>query len=254
MRIMDNKIVSTTYAPLQPPYQIIKYGSEVGMQIGTLIATVQLEGDDIQPFKIETHSYPVVTYRNKEAVNRNEHLFEKYFMEGVVWDRVELGKVSTICMSDSHLPWQEFIDVLWSDIWKSGYQTKPAINLFQKLKEFGVEVDTMPSGIHEVHIQTYCGDEKETMVRTSRNDIMALNIVMTESDQQMASNISSQIMDYIMSFALSQNQPKDKWLLKFTTDEDYLKPLVELLNHPKQKRVILGREVFAVQPYEDESF
>lgn len=251
---MDNKNVSTAYAPLQPPYQIIKYGNEVGMQIGTLIAMVQLEGDETQPFKIETHSYPVVTYRNKDTVSKEEHLFEKFFMEGAVWDRVELGKVNTICMSDSHLPWQEFIDVLWSDIWKSGYQTKPAINLFHKLKEFGVKVDTMPSGIHEVHIQTYWGDEKEVMVRSSRNDIMALNVLMTENDQQMADQIASQIIDYLMSFTLSQNKPEDKWLLKFTTDEDILKPLVELLNHPKKKRVICGREVFAVQPYEDESF
>lgn len=249
---MDNKIVSTTYAPLQPPYQIIKYGKEVGMQIGTLIATVQLEGDEKQAFRIETHSYPVVTYQNKEAVSKDEHLFEKYFMEGVVWDRVELGKVSTICISDSHLPWQEFIDVLWSDIWKSGYQTKPAIYLFHKLKEFGVKVDPMPSGNHEVHIQTYCGDEKEVMVRTDRTDVMALNVLMTENDQQMADQIASQIMDYLFSFTLSQNKPKDKWLLKFTTEEDILKPLVELLNHPKKKRILLGREVFAVQPYEDD--
>ncbi len=249
---MDNKIVSTTYAPLMPPYQIIKYGKQVGMQIGTLIATTQIKGDERHPFKIETHSYPVVTYRNKATASKNEHLFEKYFMEGVVWDRIELNEVSTICMSDSHLPWQEFIDMLWSDIWRSGYQSEPSVNLFHKLAEFGVQIDTIPPGIHEVHIQTYCGDEKETMVRTSRDDIMALNVLFTENDQQMADSISSQIMSYTMSFALSHNRPEYKWKLKFTTDEYILKPLVELLNHPKKKRVMGSIQIYAVQPYEDE--
>jgi len=250
---MDNNNLSTAYVPLQPPYQIIKYSNQVGMQIGTLIATTRIEGDEHHPFRVETHSYPVVTYRNKESASKKQHLFEKYFMEGVVWDRVELSKVSTICMSDSHLPWQEFIDMLWSDIWRSGYQAEPAINLFQKLGEFGVKVDTMPPGTHDVHIQTYCTDEHPVMVRTSRDDIIALNIHLTEDDQQMADSISSQIMSYMMSFALSQNKPVDKWRINFTTDEDMLKPLVELLNHPKKKRVLGGFTVFAVQPYEDET-
>jgi len=34
---MDNKIVSTAYVPLQPPYQIIMYDHDVAMQIGTLL-------------------------------------------------------------------------------------------------------------------------------------------------------------------------------------------------------------------------
>ena len=69
--VMDNKIVSTTYVPLQPPYQIIKYGKDIGMQIGTLIATSQLKGDKDQPFKVETHSYPVVTYGSKEKAPKD---------------------------------------------------------------------------------------------------------------------------------------------------------------------------------------
>ena len=41
---MENKIVSTTYVPLQPPYQIIKYSGAIAMQIGTLIVTIQKDG------------------------------------------------------------------------------------------------------------------------------------------------------------------------------------------------------------------
>ena len=252
---MDNNKLSTAYVPLRPPYQIIKYGKQVGMQIGTLIATTQIEGDERHPFRVETHSYPVVTYRNKDADSKEEHLFEKYFMEGVVWDRVELSKISTICLSDSHLPWQEFIDMLWSDLWRTSYYAEPAINLFHKLGEFGVKVDPMPPGTHTVHLQTYCGDEIPVMVRSERDDIIALNIRLNEGhDQQMADNISMQILKYNLSFNMSPgNAPVGKWRLEFTTDEDMLKPLVELLNHPKKKRHIGGFTVYAVQPYEDET-
>ena len=68
---MDNKIVSTAYVPLQPPYQIIKYDHDVAMQIGTLIVTIQKGGKDYQ---IETHSHPVVSYENKdrEGMSNNQ--------------------------------------------------------------------------------------------------------------------------------------------------------------------------------------
>ncbi|MBO4613320.1 MAG: hypothetical protein J5671_09180 [Bacteroidaceae bacterium] len=251
---MENKNVSTTYVPLQPPYQIIKYGSQVGMQIGTLIATSQIEGDERNLFQIETHSYPVVTYKNKEAVNKEEHLGEQYFMEGVVWDHVQLAQVTTLCLSDSHLPWQEFIDLLWTDIWRRGYYSEPEVNLFHKLGEFGVKVDPIPPGNHVVHLQTYCGDERPTMVRTDRDDIIALNIELKEGYyQQMADNISMQIMRYNLSFVLPpENKPAGKWHLVFTTDEDVLKHLVELLNHPRKKIMFGGFKINAVQPYEDE--
>ena len=42
---MENQITSTTYVPLQPPFQIIKYARDIAMQIGTLIVTIQKEGD-----------------------------------------------------------------------------------------------------------------------------------------------------------------------------------------------------------------
>lgn len=65
---MTDDIFSTSYVTLQPPFQIIKYGHDIGMQIGTLIVTKQTEGNEIHPFKIETHSYPVVAYENKEIM------------------------------------------------------------------------------------------------------------------------------------------------------------------------------------------
>ena len=251
---MDNKNLNTSYVPLQPPYQIIKYGEQIGMQIGTLITTLQLKGDEQHPFKIETHSFPVVSYRNKDAASKDKHLVEKYFMEGTVWDRVELHRVITICMSDSHLPWQEFVDMLWSDIWRTAYYSAPQISLFYRLSEFGVKIDPIPPGIHEVHLQTYCGDERPIMVRTDREDIVCLNVDLNEYDTKaMASAIYNQISNYIFSFAMNPDiKTSGGWSLKFTTDEEMLRPLVELLNKPKKKRPInhLGT---LFDPFEEET-
>ena len=62
---MDNKIVSTTYVPLQPPYQIIKYMGDIAMQIGTLIVTIQKEGNinDLW-YGIETYSHAGLSYES----------------------------------------------------------------------------------------------------------------------------------------------------------------------------------------------
>jgi len=81
---MDNKIVSTAYVPLQPPYQIIKYDQDVAMQIGTLIVTMQKGGKDYQ---IETHSHPVVAYENKERDGMADNQLTRHqFLEGAVWN------------------------------------------------------------------------------------------------------------------------------------------------------------------------
>lgn len=231
---MDNKIVSTTYVPLQPPYQIIKYGNDIGMQIGTLIATEQTDGEENSPFRIATHSYPVVTYGSKESAPKDKHLFEKDYTEGVVWNRVETRYVGTICLSDSHLPWQEFIDFLWTDINRISYQSAPYIRALHAISDLGVKIDPLPPGPHVLHIQTYCGDEVPTMVRTDRDDALALNVLLRNDVNAMAEDIEFQIIKYEAALSIiPQFSGSGKWKVKFVTDEEMLKPLVERLNIPR---------------------
>ena len=232
---MDNKFVSTTYVPLQPPYQIIKYGQDVGMQIGTLIAMSQVKGKKDQPFNVETHSYPVVTYGSKERAPKDQHLFGKVFMEGVVWNRVELQDVSTICLSDSHLKWQEFIDYLWEDIARTSQHAEPNIDSLRDLLDLGVEVAPPPLIKHVLHIQSYCCDERPNMLRTSRDDILALNIVDLPCIEEMADGLWEQVWKYEMIMILSGNYKK-RWDLEFTTDEEYLQPIVDEMNKRSKKK------------------
>lgn len=232
---MDNKIVSTTFVPLQPPYQIIKYGKDVGMQIGTLIATSQLKGDEEQPFKVETHSYPVVTYGNKEKAPKNKHLFGKVFMEGVVWNRVELRDVSTICLSDSRLEWQEFVDSLWEDIARTSQREEPHIDSLRDLLDLGVEIVPLPQTNHILHIQSYCDDNPGFMLRTDRDDILALNTVYRPCIEEMAHILLGQVWKYEMIMMLSGNYRK-KWELEYTTDEEFLQPIVDEMNKRSKRK------------------
>ena len=232
---MDNKIVSTTYVPLQPPFQIIKYGKDVGMQIGTLIATSQLKGDKDQPFKVETHSYPVVTYGSKERAPKDKHLFGKVFMEGVVWNRVELRDVSTICLSDSHLEWQEFVDSLWEDIARTSQRADPHIDSLRDLLDLGVDIAPLPPTKHILHIQSYCDDNSGYMLRTSRDDILALNTVYFPCIEEMADKLLSQVWKYEMIMILSGNYKK-RWELEYTTDEEYLQPIVDEMNKRSKRK------------------
>ncbi len=250
---MNKNNFSTTYVPAMQPYQIIKYGTDVGMQIGTLVVTTQIEGNQRHPFRIETHSYPVVSYQNKDAVNRYKHLCEQYFMEGTVWDRVELQNVTTLCLTDSVLPWQEFIDMLWSDIDIMKYYSEPSILVYSKLCKFGVKIEPLPSGTHVVHIQTYCGDESQVMVRTDREDIVALNARYNANVKTMATDILSQLNNYKFAFAMHpEYKPKGKWGIKYTTDEEQLQPLVDYLNDMSNLMVFGRFTVRAINPNEED--
>ena len=234
---MDNKIVSTTYVPLQPPYQIIKYGKEVGMQIGTLITVSQVKAAKERPSGVETHSYPVVTYGNKDSAPKDQHLFGKVFMEGVVWNRVELKEVSTICLTDSHLKWQEFIDYLWEDIARTSYRAEPQIDTLGDLLDLGVDIEPIPPTKHILHIQTYCGDESAIMLRTAREDILALNVNYGTFIERMSHDLLSQLWKYEMILILRGKYKRFE--IEFTTDEEILQPIIDDLNEHTKRRVCI---------------
>jgi len=135
---MDNKIVSTAYVPLQPPYQIIKYDQDVAMQIGTLIVTVQKGAKDYQ---IETHSHPVVAYENKERPGMADNqLTSHQFLEGAVWNNVEVKDVSTVCLAGATLTWKQFLEVLDHESFMHRYSTNPDVDIYWNLQKLGVKV------------------------------------------------------------------------------------------------------------------
>lgn len=105
--------MNTSYVPLEHPYQIIEYQGVLGIQIGTLIVTVDKSDDSEMGYAIETHSHPVVSYVNNKIhtdmkIHRSLSLPRPY--EGVVWDKVELHDLRTLVRECEMLRWNDFMD------------------------------------------------------------------------------------------------------------------------------------------------
>ena len=220
--------MSTTYVPLQAPYQIIKYGSDIGMQIGTLIATKEIEGDESCPFRIETHSYPVVAYEDKMKASMGKNLFSHHFMEGVVWNRVELHDVSTVCMVNARLPWQEFIDFLWEDHLRSEVEAPFQIHSMRRLKELGVQIELPAPGTYTLNLSATPHDDSKLMVSTAREDFLALDIVWSGNVDELVQSVIDGVRRYLPY--LSPNSTTDRWQLAFATKDEQLNEVVERLN------------------------
>ena len=234
---MDKKNFSTSYIPLQKPYQIIKYGKDIGMQIGTLVASCMTDGDESQPFRIESHSYPVVAYADKMSITNDKTFFALQPMEGVVWNRVELSDVVTICLTGEHLTWQEFINFLWADINRTGFTASPQYDAVVALRNLGVSISATPKGKHVVHLH-YSQNKmtKKKRVSSSAKDIMVINAPWDDDIQKMKNRVLWQMMMFrLCNIGESMEFPgNNRFSLTFETDNEELTSLVNILNTLKR--------------------
>lgn len=99
-------MIQTQLLRLDPPYQIISAGGQVGIQLATLIVTEE-KSTESGEYVIDTHSHPVVSYGLKEglveefkygssypeeAAYRNSRLQP----EGAVWNKVEVSDIRVL--------------------------------------------------------------------------------------------------------------------------------------------------------------
>lgn len=253
---MDSN-VSTTFVPLRPPFMIIKYGHDIGMQIGTLIATTQVNGgaEDHQ-FKIATRSFPVVAYENKETLDHDQSLFSHSLMEGVVWNRVELKNVSTVCSSNAHLSWEQFITILWDDHCRAPKTQEIQIRMFQVLRKYGVTIDLPEPGNYTIHLQVEKNGDIPETVRSANNDVFALNAAWDDDMDEIEAEIVGDLTSYLD--IISPNRSAKGWKLTYEATEETLQPLVNKLNEKHIasgfSHVLVGRfTVSCMEPYEGES-
>lgn len=230
------KIVSTTYVPLEPPYQIIKYSGDIAMQIGTLIVTIQKEGNvNGLGYEIETHSHPVVSYENKLIVRPNRQLSSYRFLEGAVWNNVEVKDVTTICLSNMRLPWREFIDFLWRDIDLKPCVAQPSIAAYWSLGRLCEGVALPQFQHYTVHLDIYNYEkvqgENIPVVRSRVDDIFALN-ARAADELEMYEVIRHEIVNYVMIIRNCQH-PTFDFKITYKTDNQKCEPIVKLLNESK---------------------
>ncbi len=233
---MENKILSTSYVPLQPPYQIIKYSGDIAMQIGTLIVIIQKEGNmNGLGYEIETHSHPVVAYENKFKIELNHQLSSYHFLEGAVWNYVEVKDITTICLSNARLPWQEFVDFLWRDIDRRICVAQPTVGAYWSLDKLCGGVEPPNIGHYTVHLDIYNYDKIKNrnipVVRSRASDIFALQAEAIDEDI-MYQTIRNEMANYIIVLR-NIRQPTRELQITFETDSPECEHLVELLNLSK---------------------
>lgn len=118
-------MLQTQLLRLDPPYQIISAGGQVGIQMATLIVTEEQTNEDGH-YRIDTHSHPVVSYGLKQGLveefkygssfpeeeySRNIRLQP----EGAVWNRVEVSDIRVLGLAganNSPISLQTFISLV----------------------------------------------------------------------------------------------------------------------------------------------
>ena len=235
-------IVNSHYVPLQEPYPIIFCRGEVGMQIGTLIVVEgrdpsksSVEGSLFDSYAIRTHSHPVVSYGNKWEGKMSSIPVPNDWSEGIVWDKVELSRVTVLCHSDKPVISQRrFSDMAYqarySDILNDTktFKLSPLMSRFRRLN---VSLDIpMPNAELKVKLtlrKSPIGSNLLDFVKSGKEFLAPyLHVLVRSSDDldKMEQDLREQIDDY--RAALAPNE------VHFTFDSipEEWKPLAERLN------------------------
>lgn len=249
---MDNQTVNTNYVALQPPYKIIKHGNKIGVQIGT--QRVIIAGGN--PFRTETHDYPVVAAENRIAALKDNNYHLDGSCDGEVWDNVETKNVSVLCDAGVCLEWQQFIKILWHDHARLGDSRLPInkVFIFNKLISYNKSMMLPLPNLYTLHLRTEKSAESfPYVVRTEKDDVFALNVEWTDNEDDLEKRLLADLIDYLL--ILSPNRSTNLWHMHYKTEEERLRPLVERLNaNPKatsfRKQIMASFTITALPSYE----
>jgi len=251
-------MIQTSYVPLEHPYRIISYNATLGIQIGTLIVTREKESKD-GDYAIETHSHPVVSYVNNRNTKQAENPFASFVneqVEGVVWDKVEVGQVKTLIRENEVLEWEDYMDYCRNCHLNSlrnfnfSYGSNIA-NSLARLIDWGINVkypEVKQDGelllkveLYDLLIgaKAYCMGRGDLGIATS-----------SKGKDEMVERIIRQVLIYKM--LLENYISFSKFTVVFTTKEKRYKSLVESLNSLSDYKSRLYKEYsFIIERYSD---
>ena len=175
----------------------------------------------------------MVVYENKRTARPDKELFSSQFLEGVVWSRVQVKDVSTICLENSVLPWEEFVEYLRVDLMRQRVDLFPAVDSYDTLRKLGAAVNPPECKEYTVKLETmsfrdHPGDADVRRVQTPFRSVVALTVELDDAEI-MYQKLKRQLNNYM--WVLHRNRMMEGFSLTFTTDETaLLGPLVELLN------------------------
>ena len=105
-------MIQTQLLRLDPPYQIISAGGQVGIQMATLIVTEEKTTKD-GCYIIDTHSHPVVSYGLKQGLveefkyggshpDEEDRRNMRLQPEGAVWNKVEVSDIHVLGLAGAN--------------------------------------------------------------------------------------------------------------------------------------------------------
>lgn len=103
-------MIQTHYVRLEPPYEVIFCNGEVGVQIGSLIAVEEKRGENDE-YGLVTHTHPIVSYGSQRILSfwtggeTSVWTSPGDFVQGAVWDKVEVNDVLVLGVLDEEKPW-----------------------------------------------------------------------------------------------------------------------------------------------------
>ena len=230
-------MIQTSYVPLEHPYQIVEYQGTLGIQIGTLIVTVDKSEDTAIEYSIETHSHPVVSYVNNKLhtdLKRHRSLTMPRPYEGVVWDKVEVWQLRSLVRENESFSWSDYMDLCcrWRLSELEGLQQNVDATIMDNygiLMDWGIDID-LPKGVSGINRTLLL--EVNDYVRYGEDEYLLIEgdmgIVVKKNDTIfMEGQVFGQV-DFFLSF-LEYIDIKD-CKVKFWTENLFMIDLTEDLN------------------------
>ncbi len=221
-------IVNSHYVPLQPPYPIIYYRGQVGMQTGSLIVLASLDSPRLGVKQPSTMTYPVVSTLDKKKCPPSCISQFQGWAENLVW-HTDVQNTYFLCFNDvfeidllGFIPHERLRNVIGSS---SGFSLK---SMMDQLLRFGIRVGK----------SIYPSTGKATIfLSEGRFDVnkavLTSNIVLGEAGvhiavkvgdtDQIFKDISSQIDDYHAAVG-------EKLEIEFRCKDEKYAELISLLN------------------------
>ena len=164
-------MIQTNYIPLEHPYRVVYFNQVLGLQIGSLIMTIETQ-DATGARIIQTKSHPVVSYCSVDTKKEiKEFSFPGVYAEAVVWDKVEQKDVSTIAAEGGSISWDEFFSGVVPDLWRNYMENRkescmPSImKLLSQMEHLGLKIDIPESDEreHRMEVTLYTYEEAGKM-------------------------------------------------------------------------------------------
>lgn len=197
-------MIQTQLLQLQPPYQVIYCGGELGLHIATLIVVDEQRDENGRYMGIRTYSHPVVSYTNKLskscAQTLDFDLFDEPGQEGVVWNRAELKDVVPFCLGTDEKVGLDRINSIRYELSIPGGCDEDFPSLFQlvtRLANLGIGIE-LPErqAMEEPQILEYNAPKRQRPAHVSAWTRAAVFYTPWASAEEMAHNLNLQRLHY----------------------------------------------------------